>query len=157
MKKIIYKPRIGAPFKESDADEIGKFIYSVDKRTPENLLNAIKNNPDTVIHKYIEWDDKKASNEYRLQQIREIVNHIEVVVSVCGEQKPIRAFYSVSVPESNKPQYVDYSTVFSTELLRSQVIDRALNELTNWRNRYQTYKELEKIINAIDPFLGGKK
>lgn len=150
----VYKAREGAPFRKDDVDEIGQFIYGIKERTTENVLNEIKKHSNEIIHFYIEWNDKKASHEYRLQQIRNIINHIEIEIVFHGETKPIRAFHSIKQEEGGKPIYVDVVTTFSDDYSRNKVIERAETELRNWRDRYSTYKELKPILEKITIFLG---
>ena len=106
-----------------------------------------------MIHGYIEWNDEKASELYRLGQVRNIVNHIIIEISSIGDGLPVRAFYSVqSEPEVKENVYVNIDTTFSNEFYRKQIIERALSELENWRERYGQYQELSDIIGEIDKY-----
>lgn len=155
MKKK-YGVRTGSPFKKEDAQIIGEFIDNVKDKTPIGILDEIKNNTDHVIHDYIEWNDEIASTEFRLSQVRNIVNHITIeIVKVNSNKVPIRAFYSVRKETNGKtPVYVDVKTAFSKDYYREQVIERAFSELKNWRERYNhLYKELRGVFSAIEPFV----
>ena len=156
-KKIIYKARNGAPFKVDDAQDIGEFIEKIPEKTPENILKSIKKNPRHTIYDCIEWDDKKASYQYRLQQVRNIVNHITIEIEEIGSSVPVRAFYSVNSIKDKGPVYVDIEMAFKKEYYRDQIRQRAYVELNNWRERYVIYKELKPIVKAISPFLKNKE
>ena len=151
MKKYQYEHRTGAPFKKEHTEDIGKFVYSVKERTTENILSEIRNKPNHVIHSYIEWDDKIASEKYRLQQVRNIVNHIEVTITTIGNDTPIPMF--VSINTVNGTTYEHISDAMNDKDMRKQVILRAKTELNNWVSRYQQYTELKKIICAVKKFL----
>jgi len=157
MKIKTFKARTGSPFKEEEAQEIGEFIYDIKERTTENILNEIKKHPNHIIYSKIEWNDKKASDKYRLQQVRNIVNHIEIeIISVSsGKKTNIPVFPTVHI-EKNKPnQYVDIITVMKDKDMKSQIIDRAKVELDNWCRRYECYIELQNVVKQIRKFIDG--
>lgn len=154
MSSKAYGTRPGAPFKKGHAQEIGEFIENISDRTPENILNAVAINKEHILYSYIEWDNKKAGYEYRLQQIRNIVNHITIETKKVGEDLPVRAFFSVKKERNGKtPIYVTLNMAFSNEYYRNQILSQAKSELRNWRERYKQYKELSGIIKAISPFI----
>lgn len=154
-----YYPREGAPFKKEDAQKIGEFIDKIENKTTENILNEIEKNEDHVIHNYIEWNDDKAANGFRLQQVRNIISHVEVKIIGGGIKEPVRAFHSI-INENEKDEkkftYVSVDVAFSDNYAKMQIISRAKTELKNWRDRYHIYNELKDIVNAIEPFIDGK-
>lgn len=157
MKKKRYGARSGAPFKKKDAQEIGEFIERMDIKTPKNILKEVKKNKECIIYSYLEWDDNKAAEDFRLQQIRNIVNHITIVVKDVDNSLPIRAFHPVMAESNGKtPIYIDLDMAFSNDYYRIQVISRAKTELQNWRERYRQYDELKEIVFAISSFIDEK-
>ena len=153
-QKIIYEAREGSPFHRGDAQAIGEFIAHIPEKSTTNILKAIEEHPNHVIHKYIEWDNKKAGQRYRLGQVRNIVNHVYVRIIRTNDSMPVRAFFSVKEDDDTEPLYVDIKTTFTDTYTRSQVLNRAKNELDNWRERYSVYNEFKPIIDAIASFLG---
>lgn len=151
MKKYLW--REGAPFHKKDTQRIGEFIDTFSVKTPKNILNR-SNNRNSPLYKYIEWDDSKAGYLYRLQQVKNIVNHILIRISSDDRKIPMRAFISVTSDAIKGCQYVTLDTLASNEVLRKQVMDRAYRELESWRDRYEQYKELKKatlyIKKALD-------
>ena len=154
MAKKFY-PRTGSPFKKKHVQAIGMFIENINNKTSENILEHIKSSPDHVIHDYITWDDGVAAESYRLQQVRNIVNHIEVRIVDNGNSTPVRAFYALTDEKGTKTsfEYVSVDDVFSNEHKRGQVITRAKTELKNWRDRYKSYNELHDVVSLIEPFI----
>jgi len=149
MKKI-YRKRLGGAFRKRDAQQLGEFIESIDDKTPRNILNIARQHKDCVISKYIEWDNRIASEKFRLQQISGIISHIEVVIKEVGERTPVRAFYSITRDDiGRKMAYVNVEVAFSNNFYRKQIINRAKTEINNWMERYETDKELARIITAI--------
>ena len=149
-----YGARVGSPFKVEHAQKIGEFIEKIPVKSTENILNAIAIKKKHLLYNYIEWDDVRAGHEYRLQQVRNIVNHVTIEITETGDSLPIRAFYSV-IPKDDSEQkvYVDLQMCFSNEHYRNQVVDRAKHELDNWVERYKQYNELSKFVYAIKPLI----
>ena len=152
--KKTYGAREGAPFKKEHAQDIGEFINSLPLKTSENILGAIGANKNHVLYSYIEWNNKIAGHNYRLQQVRNIVNHVTIEIKEIGDELPVRAFYSITdeKDEDNhgRPVYIDLHTAFEDEYCRAKIISRAKSELNNWRERYHQYSELSKIINFLE-------
>ena len=159
---IKYKARTGAPFKQEDAQEIGEFICEdCNGLTTEEILKKVKQNKKSVIHSYIEWDNKIASEAYRLQQVRNITNHIELRIVVVGSSKitpveenqeiSIRASHSIN--EDGVQRYYNVQEVFNNEDYKRQILNRATIEIRNWMKRYRIYTELSPLIKAINNVL----
>jgi len=154
MNKKVYGVRKGAPFKKGDAQAIGEFIDGIDVKSSKKILARIKKNKRHIIHGLIEWDDTIAGEEFRLQQVRNIVNHVTIEIKEIGDGLPVRAFFSVNKPDNGDTTvYVDLNQTFSDDYYRSQVISRAKGELSNWQERYHQYNELSEIIGKIFIFL----
>jgi len=145
-KEKIYHARVGSPFKEKYAQTIGVFIGNCKDKTTKGILKQIRKNPKHIIHSLIEWKDKKASELFRLQQVRNIVNHIEIEIVGLNNKAPIRAFYSVI---NGMESYKDINEVFSNKKYRNQIIERAKQELDNWIERYHIYNELKRMCKVI--------
>lgn len=165
--KKIYKPRTGAPFNQEDAYEIGDFIYNkCDQLSTEEILKEIKKNPNHTIAKYIEWDNDRAGNLYRLQQVRDIVNHISVTIERIGDSEPQnisvdiqRAVNSVSnfnettgMNEGEKV-YANYETTMQNPSYRAQIVRKELLILKNWADRNRVYPELKDVCEGIKNLL----
>lgn len=152
-KEKKYGAMKGAPFKKEHAQAIGKFIEQAPDKTTPGLLAQIRENPNHTIHDYIEWDDSIAAQKYRLQQVRNIVEHVHIEMEDVQSAVPIRAFFSVREEDSSQPEYKPIEVAFSKKAHHKQVINRAKNELKNWAERYRVYQELQPFTRAIDQLL----
>lgn len=94
-----------------------------------------------------EWDDTKAAHEYRLQQARNLVNHI-VVLREDG-QLPTRAFVFIE-SSGDDGQYQSVEVALSDVDMRREVLERALKELEAFRRKYAELTELARVFAAID-------
>ena len=55
----------------------------------------------------------------------------------------------MSPVNSEERIYVPIEEGMTNEFYRTQIIQRAKNELKNWMERYAQYKELSKIVNTL--------
>ena len=171
-QQIITQP--GNPVPQADAEKvyghIDKLIEDGFDLTPTNLVEDARKE-DSVLHPYFEWDNSEAGEAWRRQQARFIVNRVKVVVIDTQAEKEVevRKYLSVVVHQQSTHDedggdtdeddatndkslrsYKRIETVVSTPDLRRQVIDQALREARSWRKRYNTYSELQPVIDAID-------
>jgi len=159
MENIIYKRREGAPFKEEDTEMIAKIIAGIEKKQgivkPEDLVEEArdKNSP---IHNLFEWNDKKGAYEYRLQQGRSIINHIEIEVrSVPSSPTQIdivihqqRAFHNV-VSEGERG-YVSTVNVVREEDLARQVLQRLTRQLEGATNELRAFEDYRWVVSLLE-------
>lgn len=155
----VYEARIGAPFKQEEAQAIGEFIEECSDKTTRGILERIKNHQGHPIYKLFEWDKDKQSELYLLQRVREIISHIEVKIISIGSQEPINLSVNISAFKSIKPSdseeriYVSIEEGMTNLDYRTQIIQRAKVELKNWMERYQQYQELSSIVKVIKPLI----
>lgn len=117
--------------------------------TPENLLDQAKNK-SSPLYNLFEWDNNRAGNLWRLQQARVLINEVKVVVN----DKTMYAFENVSVTvkdsDASQREYMPIDKIYENPTLREQIVNRALGEVSYWREKYATYNELGNIFNEID-------
>ena len=119
--------------------------------TAETLLARAskKNNP---LNNLFEWDDINAGEKWRLQQARIVINEIKWYI----EDKESFVFENVNVTvESNnktetRKEYKNQIEIVSNEDYKNQLITRALNEASYWKEKYQEFLELSKIFTSIE-------
>ena len=148
IEKKVYKARNGAPFAQKDAETIGKYIEQF--KTPEDILRDTEKNNKSPIKNLLEWDNDKAADSFRVQQVKNIVNHLSVeIVYIGGEVVTFdRAIEYVS--GSEKPQIVKIEDAMDNEDMRKEIIARAWANLSGWMTRYRLYKEFDKVFKAVE-------
>ena len=153
--KKIYEARVGSPFKQEDAQEIGEFIENCKDKTTKGILEEIKKHPENKIYSLFEWDKSKAIELYQLQRVREIISHIEINIISIGNKEPmnlnvsISAFKSVQPINSEERVYASAEDYINNKVYRIQIIERAKTELRNWTEKYNQFRELETIVKTI--------
>jgi len=118
---------------------------------PEDVVKFARNER-TALHREFEWDDAKASAEYRLEQARKVIRvAVELLPSPHADQEPIRAYVSVA---SDRVQpgggYRSITDVMTDDELRAELVNEALGEVKRWRRKYERLRELVPIFRAID-------
>jgi len=148
-----YKAAKGATYKDRDAQIIGERLETLGVVKPEDIVRdaARKRSP---LHPYFEWDDGLAADEYRKQQARYLVRHLQVVIKVEGGVETTKAYHSLRITkDDNEPgeqAYVPLNIIRADAALTDQVIQKALNELISWTARYEKYKAiLPGVFSAI--------
>jgi hypothetical protein len=118
---------------------------------PEDVVKFARNKR-TALHEEFEWDDAKASAEYRLEQARKVIRvAVELLPSPHADQEPIRAYVSV-VSDRVQPGggYRAIGDVMTDDDLRTELVNEALGEVKRWRRKYERLRELVPIFRAID-------
>lgn len=134
-----------------DAQKFGECVEALgDDLKPKDVISLAKAS-DSPIHNFFEWDDKKASEKYRLHQARHYLCHLEVVLDVKSGQTQ-KAYFNVEIGANSQKRraYVVLEKALTEADLRTQVIQNALNEVSYWEQKYHEYSEFATIFAAID-------
>lgn len=138
------------------ADVAGKHFEELQKKegviTCQNLLDSARPE-DSAIHACYEWDDGIAAEKYRLVQSGKLIQNL-VRVAVADDEKETktyRAFVNIAKADSFETgNFVDTEKALSNEDTRKIVLKKALDELTAFQNKYETFVELADVFSAID-------
>lgn len=138
-----------------DANAVGQHLEMLRQQfkgeiTPDDVLEDAKN-PNSPLHSFFEWSDTEAARQYRLQQARGLIRAVVAVYTREDEGKPaVRTKAYVHVPEVGAPHYREASHAMSQTKTRKMVLERAYNELRQWRQRYKDLNEFASLITVID-------
>ena len=152
-KKTKYKAAKGAQFSQDAAQVIGQHLETLEVVTPASVLaDACKKR--SPLHEHFEWDDTIAAERHRLQQARNLVNHLVVVVKINGTEQDTKAFHNISIEfedESKGDIYAQVSVVKANKAYAEQVVRKAYAELKAWERRYRQYDEVfGPVFGSID-------
>jgi len=118
---------------------------------PEDVVK-FASNKRTALHNEFEWDDAKASAEFRLWQARNVIRvTVTVLPSPHSDQEPVRAYVSV-VSDRVQPGggYRAIGEVMTNDRMRAELVSEALADVKRWRRKYERLRELSPIFKAID-------
>lgn len=103
------------------------------------------------LHSRFEWDDNKASHEYRLYQARQL---IRVCVAVIGNSPNVngdRVWVSLKTDRIMEGGgYRPLVTVMSDKTLRLQLLEEAVQEFQHFQTKYGQLTELSNVFAAMD-------
>lgn len=157
MAKVVYRwtEHHGFGFK-GDPQVIGEHIEELATTTGSVTPTVVvedARNPASPLHDNFDWDDSTAAGSWREHTARRLLGAL-VVVKVNEKQVAgtVRAF--VSVREGNRPgTYQPIVAVMEDAELRKQLMNRARQELVQWRSRYSDLQEFSKVFKAVDELL----
>lgn len=106
---------------------------------------------DSPTHHLFTWDDRDAADAYRLDQARNYIRSVYVVLPEHPDRKPIRAV--VNVIHEGKRGPVTLRRVLQSADLMRQHLEKALEDLRIWTSRYEDLRALanmKHVFTAID-------
>lgn len=101
------------------------------------------------LHSRFEWDNDKASHEYRLFQARQLIR-VSVHIIVGASENPERIWISLkSDREEPSGGYRFLTEVLNDNQMRAKLLAEALEELQYFQSKYSHLKELASIFDAM--------
>ncbi|MCK5296354.1 MAG: hypothetical protein KAJ75_05660 [Alphaproteobacteria bacterium] len=101
---------------------------------------------DSYTHRLFDWDNKSASDKYRLQQARQLLSSITIEVS--GVRTRELENLIIEVEDNRERKYLHIEKILSDEDLKEQVVASVVRQLRMTIDRYRKYKEIYKLINT---------
>jgi hypothetical protein len=143
---MVYQWKDGSR-KSGDADKIGKEVESLGPAVNAESVVERASAETSAMHGCFEWDDSAAATEYRLNQARELIRSLVIVVEskhVPGESVTIRAYEHVDRGIGKNPQmaYVPTQKALSVPALCDQVIARLYGTITEAEETARKYEYL---------------
>lgn len=120
---------------------------------PADVVQFAKNE-STRLHSCFEWDDTKAAEAYRLAQARNIIRVNITVIENAKVETRVRAFYSLP-SDRTKPGggYRRTIDVMSSKEMAAELLEMARQDMLNFREKYRSLTEVQKVIDAINEAL----
>lgn len=121
--------------------------------TPQAVVEAAKPKA-SPLHRYFEWNDSAAAENYRRWQARELILSVHIVDADNPESGPVRAFVNVN-PEKGDDfiggkGYVFTPTIATRASYQAQVLQYAYQQLLAWKQKFGGFKEFFPVTKAID-------
>lgn len=116
---------------------------------PKRVVEAARYK-DSPLHSYFEWDDKKAASAYRIDQARDLIRRVEMVITV--KDVPFRAPRWVSEP-SNRLEGGGYSELLDIRSDEDRARDVLIDEMKRMTSAIARMKSVAAVLNAEDDLM----
>jgi hypothetical protein len=114
---------------------------------PQDVVDAASRE-ESPLHDEFEWDDRKAGNEYRLWQAREVICRVKIVM---GEQKKVevRMYVNLSSTRNDGGGYQPVANILTDKDLARRALLDLLEDLDRLRIKYQHIEMVVLKTKAI--------
>lgn len=108
--------------------------------------------PKSALHRFFEWDTKRAQEKLHLLIASQLIRAYEVYVEVKEGAKPekVRAFVSLTTDRKSGAGYRLIADVLTDEERTEQMLQDALAELDAFKRKYRTLSALRPVFEAIE-------
>ena len=140
----VFKARTGSPFKKEDAQVIGETLDEIRQNNngnlkSEDIVQEAKNKKNPL-HNLFEWDNNICGEQYRLQQARNITNHIVEEIIVDGSPVEQRSFLSITNSDE-ETVYVSREDAITNVDYRQQLLNQMITTLENLTLTIKLFKK----------------
>jgi len=146
-----YKWKLKGLTKKVKVDKAVKELQNIKNKcgelTPEAIVQASKSRK-SALHKLFEWDNEKASHQYRLQQARTIINNIEIVIVKNNKPYYVNAYEIVKSEEKREYKSIDTMSVDEAEQVRIMVL-KNIEYLQKKLSIYEDFTDILIDLNNI--------
>lgn len=127
------------------------------KVRPAHVVEAARSKT-SPLHRYFTWDDTEAAKKWRIEQARQLIVNIDIVVVPNPDaNKPItiqaRAFNSLP-GDDGRWSFQRADIVLSNEVDSDAFLKLAMKRLREIRVAFGHIKQLKEVVDAIDRLLG---
>lgn len=157
------KLRKGSRYSKLDCKNLVKELDIIEKEyngiEDKYVVDYARNNPNSEFHKGLEWNDQKAAEKYRKQQVHQIISDIVIVYTDNSQNNKDKNKDTkvVIVPYySHLPSESGYKTtieVIKNTDTRKELLQKATNELLYWQQKYRHLEEFTDIFDVIEKHL----
>lgn len=141
---------------KSIVDELNEVYSITNSIEAQDVVDYARVHTNSEFHKGLEWNDDKAANEYRKNQVHQIISDI-IIVQTTDNAEPIftndnsRSYVIQAYSHIDSVSgYLPTISIMQTTDTRDELIQKALRELNYWKEKYKNLVEFDNIVNAID-------
>lgn len=129
-----------------NAQAVGETLHQIHSRhgklTPIEVVDSARAKK-SVLHRYFEWDDNQAAEEYRKEQARYLIACIITVQVDDDEVRPVRSFISIN------NSYEPLEIVMSDAAMRQQAILDVQNAMRSLKEKLAAFEEFADVVAAL--------
>ena len=114
---------------------------------PKAIVSAAES-PTNPLHKYFQWDNAQAAEQYRLEQARDLIQSFTVYSEEIDSE--VRVLTNLDIDRESGAGYRWTTEVLERPDLREQYKLTALNALMRVEDRFRHVEDLVDVWQAID-------
>lgn len=141
---------------KGDANAIAQELEQIgynngdDEFSTQDAVDFARNNPNSELHKMLEWDDTVAAELYRNNQVGEIIRWIKITKiddkdATIKEPTLVRYFISTG---NHDGRYKKTEVVFSKASDADRILEQMRRDAKNFIERYKMYSDLNPNLPA---------
>lgn len=134
---------------KANAEKVYSDINQIEEKTPQNLVDYAEEHPDCELYKCFTWDDRKAANEYRKSEARQVLRLLVYTEDTEEDEAPTM----IRVLQNVEQEYKPVKLIVKNNDEYKTLLKRAKAELAAFRLRYKQIAELETVLDAIDEII----
>lgn len=143
----------GSRYSDKDASILGPALSELAVKgevQPRDVVDVAKSS-NSPLHKYFEWNDARAADQFRLEQARNMLRSIKVKYTENGAERVGRAFVvTTKAGDPGQKRYSEFIVLHGDSAVAVHMMRNALKELASWKNRYEQHQtDWEKLSTAF--------
>lgn len=126
--------------------------YNGGSLTPDLVVKDAES-PDSPLHELFEWDDGIAGHKYRIEQARQVITSVRVVITT--EHKAVSTVYYVRDPnaEPTEQGYVSLDRLKSDSDLAKESIVMEFSRAASYLQRARVHAEALGMAQEVDALI----
>lgn len=132
-------------------EEMVRIAQTEGTLTPISVVEHARS-PESPLHRYFEWDDTAAAENFRLLQAGFLIRRVRVTITPANDAPPVtvRAFVSLDSDRRLGNGYRQTVEVMADPAMASELLAGAMAELGAFRKKYARLSELSGVMREID-------
>lgn len=131
---------------KADAQLVGEELETLEtlgEVSSEKVLDYAKTHKDSELHKCFEWDDKIASEKFRMIQASNVISSISLKIKEEPTVKQ-KIYYSIRSRDTEERTFKNIKDILENNEEYQQLVNKAREEFENCRIKY------DDLINKQD-------
>jgi len=139
--------------KEVVEKRLAEIASANDGRLTPDLVVEDAQNPDSPLHELFEWNDGVAGHKYRIEQARQVITSVRVVITT--EHKSVSTVFYVRDPEADATEqgYVSINKLRSNSDLARESIVMEFSRAASYLQRARTHAEALGMEDDVDALI----
>ena len=136
---------------KADAQLVGEELEQIEKQgslEASDVVAYAENNVKSELHKCFEWDDEKASKNWRLYEARKILCSISLQI-VEEPKKVQRVYVNIKDKSTEERVFKNINEVLKNDEEYQQLIEKAKKEFEGCKDRYNDLLQKQDLKDII--------